>query len=289
MPGACTARQRPDQQVCGCHRVSPFAYTSASSGPGAPLGVVVDESDADQILAIDELRALRDRMGTEPAAPAAATSAAPIQPPDRLTASLAARDDSWEDLRRQTRDRRRWGRFVAAGGCLALTGAAVVVLVITAHTRSVSPSGVVAPVPEVSAVPVSPAGPLGTAANGPVAPSAPSVQPSAVNPLPGPAPSEVLNATAPAQPGTGPAQDATTQNAPAAAPQTVARHPAPPAHPHPKANPDPPADLPAPPAAPPLQDPPGSTGNADQQPQQVCTHWDPQNNRTQDQYCDGRS
>src|SRR5438270_334402 len=81
-------------------RVSPFAYTSASSGPRAPLGVVVDESDADQILAIDELRALRDRMGTEPAAPTAVTSAAPIQPPDRLAASLAARDDVWEDLRR---------------------------------------------------------------------------------------------------------------------------------------------------------------------------------------------
>ena len=282
MPEECTARQRPDQRVSGCCRVSPFAYTSASRGPHAPLGVVVDESDADQILAIDELRALRDRMGTEPAAPTAVTSAAPIQPPDQLAASLAARDDVWEDLRRQTRDRRKWGRFAAAGGCLALTGSAVVVLVITAHTRSVSPSGVVAPVPAVSAVPVSPAGPLSTAANGPVATSAPSMQPSAVIPLPGPAPSEVLSATAPAQPGTGPAQEATTQTAPGAAPQTVARHPAPPAHPRPRVTQNPPVDPPAPPAA---QPPPDATGNADQQPQQVCTHWDPQNNRTQDQRC----
>ena len=282
MPAKCTARQRPDQQVSECRLVSPFAYTSASSGPDAPLGVVVDESDADQILAIDELRALRDRIGTEPAAPTAATNAAPIQTPDRLAASLAARDDLWEDLRRQTRDRRKWGRLVAAGGCLALTGSAVVVLIITAHTRSVSPSGGVAPAPAVSAVPVSPAGPLNTAANEPVATSAPAMQPSAVIPLPGPAPSEVLSATAPAQPGTGPAQDATTQDAPVAAPQTAARHPAPPARLHPRTTQNPAVDPPAPPAAP---LPPGEPGNADQQPQQVCTHWDPQNNRTQDQGC----
>jgi hypothetical protein len=31
---------------------------------------------------------------------------------------------------------------------------------------------------------------------------------------------------------------------------------------------------------------PGATGNPDEQPRRVCTHWDPQNNTTQDQPCD---
>ena len=31
--------------------------------------------------------------------------------------------------------------------------------------------------------------------------------------------------------------------------------------------------------------PPGSTGNPDQQPRRVCTHWDPKNNTTQNRPC----
>jgi hypothetical protein len=38
------------------------------------------------------------------------------------------------------------------------------------------------------------------------------------------------------------------------------------------------ADPPSPPS-------PGATGNPDEQPRRVCTHWDPQNNTTQDQPC----
>ena len=35
--------------------------------------------------------------------------------------------------------------------------------------------------------------------------------------------------------------------------------------------------------------PPGATGNPDQQPRHVCTHWDPKNNTTQDEPCDSPS
>jgi len=35
--------------------------------------------------------------------------------------------------------------------------------------------------------------------------------------------------------------------------------------------------------------PPGATGNPDQQPRHVCTHWDPENNTTQDEPCDSPS
>lgn len=172
----------------------------------------MDESDADQILAIDELRALRDRIGAERAAPASKTTAAPLfqkaQAPEEPSAesTLEADEDPWESLRRQAQDRRRWGRLVAAGGCLALTGGAVAVLLITAHNRSGAP---VAPVPTVSAVPVNPPPPVNSAA--PVTPAASgldsspasSAQPSAVLPMPDPvAPS----ATAPSAP----ADDATT-------------------------------------------------------------------------------
>lgn len=42
-------------------------------------------------------------------------------------------------------------------------------------------------------------------------------------------------------------------------------------------------------ADPPSPPPPGATGNPDQQPQHVCTHWNPENNTTQDVPCDGPS
>ena len=35
--------------------------------------------------------------------------------------------------------------------------------------------------------------------------------------------------------------------------------------------------------------PPGAAGNPDQQPRHVCTHWDPENNTTQDEPCDSPS
>jgi hypothetical protein len=210
---------------------SPSACIPASSGPGRPLGEVVDESDADQILAIDELRALRDRIGAERAAPKTATSAAPLfekpqtrqapDPTEPFPASPRGVDepdeDPWEALRRQAQGRQRWGRLVAAGGCLTLTAGAVAVLLITAHNRSVAP---VAPVPTVSAVPVSPPGPMGPeapvtpAAGGPAA----SVEPSAVLPMPSPVPPSATVPSAPAQDATGP------QPQPAAVPAPRATH-----------------------------------------------------------------
>jgi hypothetical protein len=42
-------------------------------------------------------------------------------------------------------------------------------------------------------------------------------------------------------------------------------------------------------ADPPSPPPPGATGNPDQQPRHVCTHWDPENNTTRDVPCDGPS
>jgi hypothetical protein len=42
-------------------------------------------------------------------------------------------------------------------------------------------------------------------------------------------------------------------------------------------------------ADPPSPPPPGATGNPDQQPRHVCTHWNPENNTTQDVPCDGPS
>ncbi|MBV8994130.1 MAG: hypothetical protein JO287_10635 [Pseudonocardiales bacterium] len=136
----------------------------------------MDESETDQILAIDELRALRDRMSADAATPGAVTNAAPVEAPDPLAAiPPEVRDDPWEELRRQARDRRHWGRLVAAGGGLAVAGAAVALLVFSAHNRSVAPSGVTVPAPTVSAVPVSPAAPAAVSS---------AAQPSAVLPVP---------------------------------------------------------------------------------------------------------
>lgn len=42
-------------------------------------------------------------------------------------------------------------------------------------------------------------------------------------------------------------------------------------------------------ADPPSPPPPGATGNPDQQPRRVCTHWDPQTNTTHDEPCDSPS
>lgn len=125
----------------------------------------MDESDADQILTVEELRTLRDRMGAEAASARRAKSAArtkvPTPPPD---VPLEARADPWEELphrpRHRLRRRRRGARWPAAAGCVALAGAAVTVVIITAHTRSAprSASGVsppAVPAPPVSAPPVS--------------------------------------------------------------------------------------------------------------------------------------
>src|SRR6185437_698897 len=177
---------RPDQQVSGCCQVSPFACTSASSGHGAPLSVLVDDSDSDQILAIEELRSLRDRTGDYAPRPEAVTSAAPIQAPDPSAGiPLDAGADPWEDLRRRASDRRRWGRLVAAGGCFVLTGGAVAMLIITAHLRSGRPATVEVPVPAVSAPPVTPSVPV-AASSAPetTAPLTSAPEPSAVLPMP---------------------------------------------------------------------------------------------------------
>lgn len=42
-------------------------------------------------------------------------------------------------------------------------------------------------------------------------------------------------------------------------------------------------------ADPPSPPPPGATENPDQQPRRVCTHWDPENNTTQDEPCSSPS
>jgi hypothetical protein len=194
----CTARQRPDQQVSGCCQVSPFACTSASSGHGAPLSVLVDESDSDQILAIDELRSLRDRTGDYAPTPEPVTSAAPIQAPGPSAgAPLDARADPWEDLRRRASDRRRWGRLIAAGGCFVLTGGAVAMLIITAHLRSGRPATVEVSVPAVSAPPVSRSAPVaGSSAAEPTVPLSPTPEASAVLPMPvGAVPSSSVEVT----------------------------------------------------------------------------------------------
>lgn len=176
-PGNCTVRSG---------RVSPSAYTSASTGPGAPLSVLVDDPDADQILAIEELRSLRDRTGDYAPRPESVASEAPIQAPDPSAGiPLDAGADPWEALRRRASDRRRWGRLVAAGGCLALTGGAVAMLIITAHVRSGRPATVEAPAPAVSAPPVSRSAPVAaSSAAETTAPLTLAPEPSAVFPVP---------------------------------------------------------------------------------------------------------
>jgi hypothetical protein len=247
---------------------SPSACTSASTGPGAPLYEVVDESDADQILAIDELRALRDRTWNDAPPPEALTSAAPIEVPNPATAmSLEDGDDPWEDLRRRATERRRWGRLVAAGGCLAVTGG-VIALVFTSHGRSVPPPAVKVPVPAVSAPAVSPA-----------APAAASSAAEPALPLPAaPTPSAVLPAPVVVTPSPS-AQDA-PEPQPAAVPAPAATHRKPPSYaPHRAPQPAPmaPAEGSAPGAA---QDRTGTPGWQDESPQATLTRtptsWSPE-------------
>lgn len=96
---------------------------------------LVDESDADQILTIDELRALRDRMGAEATAARRARNAAPIGVPSPPPARPREDDaERWEAIPREPRHRlrtpkRHWPRRLAAIGCLALAGGGVTVLV----------------------------------------------------------------------------------------------------------------------------------------------------------------
>jgi hypothetical protein len=151
---------------------------------GASFNNVVDESDSDQILTIEELRSLRDRMGAEAAAPRAVPRTAETEGSDPAAAiPLQTPADPWEDLRRRARDQRRWVRPLAAAGCLAFAGGVVTAVVITAHSRSVSP-----PARDVStpAVPASVASaPPVTAPTRVIVPSAaePSAIPPAIPPM----------------------------------------------------------------------------------------------------------
>ena len=154
----------------------------------------MDESDAGQILTVEELRALRDRMGAEAAAARQGRSAAPSEvSTSPAVIPLEARAEVWEALRYHAIHRQRRLRRLAAVGCLVLAGGMVGVLVITTHTRSdprstgqgfvpvlpapvvsvppVTTSSVPVPVfpapeapPVTSAVPIAPA-PGGSAAN----------------------------------------------------------------------------------------------------------------------------
>ena len=143
----------------------------------------VDESDAGQILTVEELRALRDRMGAEAAAARQVRSAAPSEvAASPAVIPLEARAEVREVLRHLAIQRQRWSRRLAAVGCLALAGGAVSVLAITAHTRSDPGSAgqvfvPVFPAPVVSVPPVAtssapePVSPT----EAPVAPAAPAV------------------------------------------------------------------------------------------------------------------
>ena len=99
----------------------------------------MDESDAGQILTVEELRALRDRMGAEAAAARQGRSAAPSEvSTSPAVIPLEARAEVWEvweALRYQAIHRQRRLRRLAAVGCLVLAGGMVGVLVITTHTR----------------------------------------------------------------------------------------------------------------------------------------------------------
>jgi hypothetical protein len=144
----------------------------------------VDESDAGQILTVEELRALRDRMGAEAAAARQVRGAAPSEvPASPAVIPLEARAEVWEIRRHLAIQRQRWSRRLAAVGCLALAGGAVSVLVITAHTRSDPGSAgqvfvPVFPAPVVSVPPV-----ITSSAPEPVSPTEAPVVP--VAPAPG--------------------------------------------------------------------------------------------------------
>ncbi len=137
------------------------AVKSANPVPsrsGNSLYDVVDDPDADQILTIEELRALRDQTGVPAAAPATAPTAEIRVPNQPAAIPLETRADPWQDLRRRARDQRRWLRWarpLAAAGCLALAGGGVAVLVITNHSRSDPLSPVKASVPAAPAPSVS--------------------------------------------------------------------------------------------------------------------------------------
>jgi hypothetical protein len=111
----------------------------------------VDESDADQILTVDELRALRDRVSAEAAAARQARSAAQLKVPAPPAATPhEARVETCEapqHLQHWARHPQSWPRRLAAVGCLALAGGTVTMLVITAHFRAGPSSAGEVPVP----------------------------------------------------------------------------------------------------------------------------------------------
>jgi hypothetical protein len=146
----------------------------------------MDEWDAGQILTVEELRALRDRMGVEAAAARQARSAAQVEvPTPPAVIPLEARAEPWEAPRHRARDRQSWPRRLAAVGCLALAGGTVTMLVITGHTRSEPrPAGEVsvpifpapaASVPVVSVPPVTTSSTVEPVSSTPPAPVVPPV------------------------------------------------------------------------------------------------------------------
>jgi hypothetical protein len=125
---------------------------------------LVDDWDANQILTIEELRALRDRVGAEAAAARQAHDTAQAQPPSALAPTPL--EDPAEPGQAaphhgkhwQYPPPRRWPRRLAAAGSLALAGGLVTMLVITTHprpdARSASRVSVPAVPPPVVSLPV---------------------------------------------------------------------------------------------------------------------------------------
>ena len=223
----------------------------------------MDESDADQILAIDELRSLRDRMGHEAPGFGAVSSAAPVEVPNRATAAAPESGaDPWDDLRRRASEQRRWGRLVLIGGSLAVTAGAIAVVLI-AHGGSAAPAPAKAPAPAVPAPPVSPSAPTAVSSA-----AQPAPEPSAVLPVPttGAAPSPS-------------AQDPTAPPAAAVLAPTTTHRPKPPSGaPGPITRHAPsvaPADGPAPGAAADRSGAPSEAGSTDPTLSRTPTSWSP--------------
>lgn len=240
------------------------------SRSGASLYGVVDEPDADQILTIDELRSLRDRMGAEAAAPAPVTGAAGFEIPDPPPGvPLQAQPDPWEDLRRRATGQRRWGGFrwgkpLAIAGCLAVAGGGVAALLMTGHTRTDPPPSVKVSTPVTPALTSAPVSVVLTPEPA-IVPPVPTVPEST-------APAPIVPAPSP------PAEDTTTEPPTAAVPPPRATYrPKPPtAAKSPAARPAPAGVPERPPAAAPEQ-----AGNASAAPEpqptlsRTPTSWSP--------------
>ncbi|HEV7830272.1 MAG TPA: hypothetical protein VGP04_15780 [Pseudonocardiaceae bacterium] len=153
----------------------------------------MDEPDSNQILTIEELRSLRDRMGAEAAAPPPTASAAQFEISDSPAGvPLEAPPDPWEALRRRARGQRRWAEFrwarpLAAASCLAAAGGGVALLVFTGHSRSDPPPTVEVFTPTTRAPSVTTSAPVSVSS---------TAEPSIVLPVPiAPAPSPSADGT----------------------------------------------------------------------------------------------